>query len=101
MRFESMVEETIISYLKRLDYVLVDDDDLWLQNRQLDEFINEELLLDCLSRINKTNDIEILDEVLRKIKNIDNPSLFEKNKQFHKHLIEGITIDSKKYKIKL
>ena len=87
MRFESMVEETIISYLERLDYVLVDDDDLWLQNRQLDEFINEELLLDCLSRINKTNDSEILDEVLRKIKNIDNPSLFEKNKQFHKYLI--------------
>ena len=77
----------------------MDDDDLWLQNRQLDEFINEELLLDCLSRINKTNDTEILDEVLRKIKNIDNPSLFEKNKQFHKYLIEGITIDSKKYKI--
>ena len=99
MRFESMVEETIISYLERLDYVLVDGDDLWLQNRQLDEFINEELLLNCLSRINKTNDSEILDEVLRKIKNIDNPSLFEKNKQFHKYLIEGITIDSKKYKI--
>lgn len=93
MRFESMVEETLISYLERLDYALVDDADLWLQNRQLDEFINEELLLECLSRINKTNDTEILDEVLRKIKNIDNPSLFEKNKQFHKYLIEGITID--------
>ena len=99
MRFESMVEETIISYLQKLNYELIDDNDLWLQNRSLDEFINEELLLDCLSKINKTTDKEILDEVIRKIKNIDNPSLFEKNKQFHRYLIEGITIDSKKYKI--
>ena len=80
MRFESMVEETIISYLQKLNYELIDDNDLWLQNRSLDEFINEELLLDCLSKINKTTDKEILDEVIRKIKNIDNPSLFEKNK---------------------
>ena len=41
MRFESMVEETIISYLQRLNYELIDDNDLWIQNRSLDEFINE------------------------------------------------------------
>lgn len=98
MQFESMVEETIISYLQKLDYNFVEDSD-WILNRELDEFINEEVLIDSIMRINNFNDIEIIDEVIRKIKNIENPSLFEKNKQFHKYLIEGITIDSKKYKI--
>ena len=98
MKYESMVEETIIKYLERLEYEVVEESD-WLTNRALDEFLNEELLFECLSKINKINDKEILDEAIRKIKNIDNPSLFEKNRQFHKYLIEGITIDSKKYKI--
>ena len=98
MQFESMVEETIISYLQKLDYSFVENSD-WLLNRELDEFINEEVLIDSIMRINNFNDTEIIDEVLRKIKNIENPSLFEKNKQFHKYLIEGITIDSKKYKV--
>ena len=99
MGFETLVEETIVNYLQRLDYEFIEDNDYWLQNRQLDEFINEDLLLSCLSNINKTNDDDILREAVRKIKSIDMPSLFDKNKQFHKYLIEGITIDSKKYKI--
>ena len=85
--------------MQKLEYELIDDNDQWLQNRQLDEFINDDLLLNCLSKINNTNDNEILDEAIKRIENIDNPSLFDKNKQFHKYLIEGITIDSKKYKI--
>ena len=85
--------------MQKLEYELIDDNDQWLQNRQLDEFINDDLLLNCLSKINNTNDNYILDEEIKRIENIDNTSLFDKNKQFHKYLIEGITIDSKKYKI--
>ena len=72
MQFESMVEETIISYLQKLDYSFVEDSD-WLLNRELDEFINEEVLIDSIMRINNFNDIEIIEEVIRKIKNIENP----------------------------
>ena len=99
MQFESMVEETIIGYLERLDYEFLNDSNEWLQNRDLDQFINDDLLRESIIKINKISDDDIIDEAIKKIKNIEYPSLFDKNRQFHKYLIDGITIDSKKYKV--
>ena len=99
MVYESDIEEAIIELLKNKNYEFIDVNDNWILNRKLDEFINKDLLLDCLSRINVTNDFEILNEAVNKITRLENPSLFERNFAFHKYLIDGITIESKNYPV--
>ena len=99
MVYESVIEESIIGLLQKLDYELIEENDNWISDRTLDSFINEELLFECLAKINNTNDHEILSEAIRIIKRLDNPSLFERNLRFHKYLIDGITIESKNYQV--
>lgn len=99
MKYESLVEESIISLLQNQDYEFIDESCSWIQNRNLDEFINEELLYESIARINKTNDSNIIMQAISTIKKIDNPSLFERNFKFHKYLVDGITIESKDYKV--
>ena len=97
MVYESDIEEAIIQLLQNKNYEFIDENDSWISDRKLDEFINNDLLLDCLSRINGTNDFEILNEAVNTITRLENPSLFERNFAFHKYLIDGITIESKNY----
>ena len=93
MFYESDVERTIIELLKDCGYSYMDDTNNWVVERKLDDFINEQLLLDQLSKINKGVKNRILEEAIRIIKNIDHPSLFERNKIFHQYLVDGITIE--------
>ena len=90
---EMHVEETILSLLEEQGYELLSDNDAWVINRKLSDFINEELLLSQLKKINKNASKEVLLEAINVIKRIDHPSLFERNKQFHKMLVDGITIE--------
>lgn len=96
---ESVVEGSIISLLESVGYEYLASDDNWVQNRHLDEFINHDVLLECLEKINPGIDDEILEEAIKVILRIDNPSLYERNYQFHQFLINGITIESKKYAV--
>ena len=92
---ENVVEESIISLLQTQGYDFADSsNDDWIANRKLDEFINEDLLMECLQRINHYP-ADILQEAIKEIERIDNPSLFERNYRFHQMLIDGITIESK------
>ena len=77
MIHEMDVEETIIQLLQGKNYEFIDENDSWISDRNLDEFINKDLLLDCLSKINGTNDSEILTEAVNTITRLENPSLFE------------------------
>lgn len=99
MIYESVIEETIISLLENIGYELIDEKNYWISNRQLDEFINEDLLKESLIKINNINDDDILTDAINKIKRLENPSLFERNFTFHKYLIDGVTIETKKHKI--
>ena len=83
MKYESLVEESIITLLQNLDYEFIEEDYSWIQDRTLDKFINEELLYESISRINKISDEKIITQAINTIKRIDNPSLFERN--FHLH----------------
>ena len=96
---ESVIEETIISLLQNKEFELIDEYDNWIQNRKLDEFVNRDLLLDCLKRINKTTDENILNDAINVITRLENPSLFERNFLFHKYLISGVTVESKDYAV--
>lgn len=99
MVYESVIEETIISLLQNKGYELIDENDNWILNRTLDEFINEDLLKECLIKINKISDMNIIEDAINAIKRLENPSLFERNFDFHKILIDGITIESKDYQV--
>lgn len=99
MGLEADVEQKIINLLQTQGYQF-DSNDYWLQNRQLDEFINEDLLNSSLIKINKNiSNLEIFKSAIHEIKNLNNPSLFERNKEFTKILINGITIESKQSKV--
>lgn len=99
MVYESVVEESIISLLQQKGYELIDESNGWILTRKLDEFINGDLLLESLSRINGINNSLILNEAINAITRIDNPSLFEKNFIFHRYLIDGVTIESKEHNV--
>lgn len=99
MIHEKIVEETIISLLQNKGYDFLDRTNEWVQTRNLDDFINHDLLMNALEKINPGLSDEILKETIKTIERIDNPSLYERNYQFHKYLTDGITIESKKYDV--
>ena len=44
MVYESVIEESIISLLQNKGYELIEENDYWILNRNLDEFINEKFI---------------------------------------------------------
>lgn len=90
---ESSLEVAIIEQLTELGYEYAIDTDQWSLSRSLDSFINEELLLDRLTAINPGVKTDILEQAIAKLKNIDNPSLFERNHIVHKWLTDGIQVE--------
>lgn len=90
---ESSLEVAIIEQLTELGYDYAIDTDQWSLSRSLDSFINEELLLDRLTAINLGVKTDILEQAIAMLKNIDNPSLFERNHVVHKWLTDGIQVE--------
>ncbi len=90
---ESSLEVAIIEQLTELGYDYAIDTDQWSLSRSLDSFINEELLLDRLTAINPGVKTDILEQTIAMLKNIDNPSLFERNHIVHKWLTDGIQVE--------
>ena len=94
---ESDVEGSIISLLQKQGYEFVDTFEgsasSWLRDRQLDEFLNEELLRESIIRINPKLPYDDLEEAINIIKRIEQPSLFERNEVFHRYLVDGITVE--------
>ena len=90
---ESDLEIAVIEQLEELGYDYAIDSDGWCLSRPLDSFINEELLLDRLSVINPGVKISVLEQAISTLKNIDNPSLFERNHIVHRWLTDGIQVE--------
>lgn len=90
---ESSLEVAIIEQLTELGYDYAIDTDQWSLSRSLDSIINEELLLDRLTAINPGVKTDILEQAIAMLKNIDNPSLFERNHIVHKWLTDGIQVE--------
>lgn len=90
---ESSLEVAIIEQLTELGYDYAINTDQWSLSRSLDSFINEELLLDRLTAINPGVKTDILEQAIAMLKNIDNPSLFERNHIVHKWLTDGIQVE--------
>lgn len=100
---ENEIENSIISLLKEQGYEFVDgssgSSSDWFINRSLDDFLNENLLKTVLGKINPNVPEEDLDEAIKIIRGIEQPSLFERNDQFHKYLVQGITVEDSKLSV--
>lgn len=90
---ENDLEKAIIDKLCNLGYIYLNTSDPWTVQRQLSDFINDSLLLEQLQIINPNMQTDILEKAIAMLKNIDNPSLFERNHIVHKWLTDGIQID--------
>lgn len=90
---ENDLEKAIIDKLCNLGYIYLNASDPWTVRRQLSDFINDSLLLEQLQIINPNIQTDILEKAIAMLKNIDNPSLFERNHIVHKWLTDGIQID--------
>lgn len=90
---ENNLENAIIDKLCELGYVHANNSDAWTTQRLLSEFINEPLLLEQLQIINPKIKVDILEKAIAMLKNIDNPSLFERNHVVHKWLTDGIQVE--------
>ena len=90
---EHELEMSIIQMLEEKGYVYVDEKDEWIVNRKLDDFIIEDDLLVALENINHDIRRKLFADVVTKVKHIDALSFIDKNKTFHKYLVDGITIE--------
>lgn len=90
---ETNLEYAVIEQLVELGYDYAIESDGWFLSRALDSFINEELLLERLAAINPGVKAAVLEQAIRMLKNLDNPSLFERNHIVHKWLTDGIQIE--------
>lgn len=90
---ENDLEKAIIDKLCNLGYIYLNTSDPWTVQRQLSDFINDSLLLEQLQIINPNIQTDILEKAIAMLKNIDNPSLFERNHIVHKWLTDGIQVE--------
>ena len=90
---ESSLEIAVIEQLQELGYDYAIDTDQWCLSRALDSFINEELLLERLMAINPGVKITVLEQAISRLKNLDNPSLFERNHIVHRWLTDGMQVE--------
>ena len=87
---ESDLEGALIERLIDLGYSYDVETDNWMVNRKLDSFINDELLLERLMVINPGVKVSVLEQAIADLKNVDNPSLFQRNHIVHNWLVDGL-----------
>jgi len=95
---EEEVEEIAISYFSELGYNHLHGPDIAPgepkeERQSYDQVVLTQRLQQSLAQINAHIPPEALDEALRKTTRIQSPLLEENNRQFHKHLTEGIEVE--------
>ena len=90
---EHELEMSIIQMFEEKGYTYIENNDEWLANRNLDDFIIEDDLLEALETINPKIKRSLFNEVVTKIKHLDALSFIDKNRLFHKYLVDGIFVE--------
>lgn len=90
---EHELEMSIIKMFQDIGYDYASETDAWTTDRKLDEFINESDLILALEKINKGVKYDLLEEAKNMVKHIDALSFIDKNREFHKYLIDGIAVE--------
>lgn len=89
---EHELEESIIQMFQKKGYERIESDSKWLTERKLDEYVIEDDIYSALHKINPQINRSLFDEVVKMIKHLHELKLIERNKLFHKYLIDGIIV---------
>ncbi len=91
---ESDLEFTILSKLQDKGYEYGNTTDSWFEDRELNEFINKDLLFARLKTINPKSKNSWIDDAITSILRISSTTLFERNRIFHDYLTNGIRVET-------
>ena len=96
---ESHVEDAALEWLSEFGYAVLHGLDISPDRpAHLSASVTNQVLLiarfrEALERLNPHLPTETLEEVLRKVQQMETPSLVEENRRLHRYLIEGIPVE--------
>ena len=95
---ESDVEEAALEWLSGLGYAVLHGPDISPDGAAPERVSHDQVLLterlrEALERLNPHLPAETLEEVLRKVRQTETPSLIEENRRLHRYLIEGVPVE--------
>ena len=95
---ESVVEDAALEWLSGLGYAVVHGPDIGPEGPEQERVSYDEVLLAgrlrrALARLNPHLPAETLEEVLRKVRQTETPSLIEENRRLHRYLVEGVPVE--------
>ncbi len=95
---EGEVENAALGWLEELGYTVTDGADIAPESPVAERVSYDEVLLigrlrAALERLNPHLPTDTRDEVLRKLRQTETPSLIEENRRLHRYLIEGVPIE--------
>ncbi len=95
---ESEIEDAALAWLAGLDYAVVYGPDIGPEGTAPERGSYDEVLLagrfrEALARLNPSLPAETLEEVLRKVRQAETPSLVEENRRLHRYLIAGVPVE--------
>ncbi|MGC8758259.1 MAG: type I restriction endonuclease, partial [Caldisericaceae bacterium] len=98
---ESHIEQAALEILSSLGYETLFGPDIAPDGKSPErasysEVVLKERLARAVERLNPTIPKEAQEEAVKKILRISGPNLIENNKEFHKYLTEGVSIDYRK-----
>ncbi len=95
---ESEVEHAALEWLAGLGYAVLYGPDIGPEGPAPERGSYDEVLLagrlrEALARLNPHLPAETLEEVERKLRQAENPSLVEENRRLHRYLVEGVPVE--------
>ena len=95
---ESEVEEAALAWLAGLGYAVAHGPDIGPEGTAPERGAYDEVLLagrlrKALARLNPNLPAETLEEVERKLRQTETPSLVEENRRLHRYLVEGVPVE--------
>ena len=96
---ESEVEAAALAWLAGLGYALAHGPDIGPEGPAPERGSYGEVLLTgrlrkALARLNPNLSADTLEEVLRKVRQTETPSLIEENRRLHRYLVEGVPVEA-------
>jgi type I restriction enzyme R subunit len=97
---ESVVEEAVLEWLEELRYEVLGGPEIAAGEPAAErtdpnyrDVILAERLKAALRRLNPTLPAEAIEDAYRRLTRADEPSLITRNHEFHKRLVEGVTVE--------
>jgi type I restriction enzyme R subunit len=95
---ESILEEAALSWLSGLGWIVkhgpeIAPGELFAERTDYGQVILEERLRQALVKLNPELPLEAIDEALRRLSRQEGPTLEARNRAFHRHLVDGVTVE--------